>query len=317
MSYRWSAALGAVMMVALVTGCGDAGSSESTTSMIPSGVPENAQVATISASVDADTIRVAIAAGTGSTPPAAVEVSVIGVLRPASAECLAAESDAFAEHELPTGATVYLVADAQDTGPDGTLQRYVWDSDGDLYNDTLVRQGFATAAPTPPNERFRDQLSAAESEAKAAGRGVWACPVPPTTAPATMPEDTTPRTTRVPTTSPTVTAPPATEPVPVGRTVFLGETFSVGVGEPVYVVAESLAVTFTSVVSDNRCPPGVQCIVAGNATIAVTMAKSGMPSATLSLNTDDGPTSGQYGRYTVELTLLTSGTPTIARLRVT
>ena len=60
----------------------------------------------------------------------------------------------------------------------------------------------------------------------------------------------------------------------------------------------------------------MQCIVAGDATIAVTLAKAGSAPATLSLNTD-APTTGQYLSYTVALVDLGSGASPPATLRVT
>lgn len=319
------------MTAAVATACGDAGSA-TTAATVPPGVPDDARVATVVATVDADTLRVAFADRTGSTPSSPeVEISVIGAVRPESDECLATESDAFAEQELPAGTTVYLVADEQDAGPDGTLLRYVWDSEGDFYNDKLLRQGLAKAAPAPPNQRFHNQLSAAEFEAMTARRGVWGCPTapapataPPTTSPTvtsppvTAPPATAPRATAPPATAPPATAPPATAaPIPAGRTVALGETFSVGVGETVSVSGAGLSVTFSAVVDDNRCRPGTQCIVAGNATVVVKAAKAGTPPASLTLNTDEEPRSAQYGNHSVELVQLSFGRPPTARLRVT
>jgi hypothetical protein len=121
-----------------------------------------------------------------------------------------------------------------------------------------------------------------------------------------------------PTTRATVAPAPATTAgaAPAGRTAALGETFSVGLGETVAVTGEGLTVTFTSVVSDNRCPPGVQCIVAGSATISVTAAKAGTAAAGVTLGTDT-PTSATYGKYTVELVRLGRGSAPAANLRVT
>lgn len=330
-SQRWSAVLIVSLLVAAATACADDGSSGSTTSSTaPSGVPETARAATVVAAVDADTVRVAFADGTGAAPSSSgVDVSVIGVVGPGAGTCLAAESAAFAGQQLPSGATVYLAADAQDTGPDGTLLRYVWNSDGGFYNDRLLRQGLARTAPAPPNQRYQEQLSGAESEAMAARRGVWGCATtttlssarPTTTAP--RPTSTT-RSTTAPTTSRPTTSPSTTATVPTGRTVSLGATFSVGVGETLQVAGEGLSVTFSGVLSDNRCRPGMQCIVAGNAVVSVAVAKAGMAPAGLALSSSsypdlssDPPTSARYGNYTVELVRLSFGQASIASLKVT
>jgi len=114
---------------------------------------------------------------------------------------------------------------------------------------------------------------------------------------------------------PSVTTSPSTTVV-AGRSVALGATFSAAVGETVVVAGEGLSVTYSALVSDNRCPPGVQCIVAGNAAIAVSVAKAAMPTAGLTLNTDEAPRSARYGSYSVELVQLGFGRAPTSRLRV-
>ena len=298
------------MMVALNTACGGDGSPTSTRPSVPAGVPENAQVATVVEAVDADTVRVELG-------QQGVDVSVIGVVRPATGMCRAAEADAFARQELPAGATVYLMAGSQGAATDGALLRYVWDSDGEFYNDKLLRQGFAKVAPAPQGQRFRDQLTRAEADAWAAGRGVWGCLTTTTRRPTTVARPTTTRAAPVATTSPRPTsATNAPTTSPAGRTVSLGETFSVGVGEAVSVPTEGVTVTFSGLVSDSRCRPGQQCIVAGDATITVTVAKRGAAPATLTLNTD-APKSARSGNDSVELVQLGFDRPAVARLRVT
>ena len=112
------------------------------------------------------------------------------------------------------------------------------------------------------------------------------------------------------------TAPGTTSTVPPVCTVSRGTTFLLSVGETVSVLGEGLSVTSVAVVADSRCRPGQQCIVAGNATLSVTVRKEGMPAAMLALNTDDPPTSARYGMYDVELVQLGFGSPPVARLRV-
>ncbi len=139
----------------------------------------------------------------------------------------------------------------------------------------------------------------------------------------TVATDTTavaPRPTSPPATPPPATSPPATDP-PVtaapGRTAALGENFALGVGETVTIPSEGLSVTFGNTGPDNRCRPGLQCIIAGNASIGVPVAKAGAAGAVLALNTNDSPMSASYGPYTVELVRLSFGSPPIATLRVT
>ena len=114
-------------------------------------------------------------------------------------------------------------------------------------------------------------------------------------------------------------APPATTipgtSCPIGRSVGRGQSFSIGVGETVNIAGERLTITFQDVLQDSRCPVGVQCIVAGDAIIAVTLAKTGSSSATLSLNTES-PVTAQYLNYTVELVDLGRGGSPPATLKV-
>ena len=133
-------------------------------------------------------------------------------------------------------------------------------------------------------------------------------------------------TTSVSTTTVGSTAPPATAPppettlapaVPPGGTVALGQDFLVNLGESVAVTGEGLTVTYAELVADSRCPPDVQCIWAGNATIAVAMAKEGGASATVQLNTMEGPKSAPYSSYTAALLDLAWGPSPTARLLVT
>lgn len=296
------------------------GGGASTPPAFPAGVPAEARSATVIDAIDADTVRVELS----DAKTSGVDIAVINVVRPVTGTCRATESDAFADQELPPGTKVYLVADTQDGGPDGGLLRYVWDSDGELYNDKVLRQGFATMGPVSPNQRFQGQLREAETEAKGAGRGVWSFPTTSTTlrTTTTAPRATTSRPTVAPTTAPrpttpATTVPPTTVTVPSARTASLGETFSVVVGETVALPPTGLAVTYGDLLTDGRCRPGQQCIVAGGASISVTIAMVGMAPSTLVVGIGDDATTARYGQYTVELVQLTFGRPPVAGLRVT
>ena len=66
----------------------------------------------------------------------------------------------------------------------------------------------------------------------------------------------------------------APEDAPRPRPVTLGERFALRTGEAAAVESEKLEVRFDEVVSDSRCPKGVQCIAAGDATIRITVQKA-------------------------------------------
>jgi micrococcal nuclease len=57
----------------------------------------------------------------------------------------------------------------------GRLLAFVRTGDGQIFNVTLVREGYATAfLKFPFDEKLRQELKAAETEARQAGRGLWA-----------------------------------------------------------------------------------------------------------------------------------------------
>ena len=57
----------------------------------------------------------------------------------------------------------------------GRLLAFVRTADGGIFNLTLVREGYATAfLKFPFDETLRQELKAAEGEARRAGRGLWA-----------------------------------------------------------------------------------------------------------------------------------------------
>ena len=76
-----------------------------------------------------------------------------------------------------------------------------------------------------------------------------------------------------------------------------------------------LSVTFSAVVSDSRCPPGVQCIQAGSAVITVSVTRPGSGPVGLTLRTD-GPKSARSGNRSVELVTVSRGQAPIAQLKV-
>jgi micrococcal nuclease len=45
--------------------------------------------------------------------------------------------------------------------------------DGQLVNEELLRKGLATTLTIPPNDRYADEFSALEDEARNSGMGIW------------------------------------------------------------------------------------------------------------------------------------------------
>jgi len=111
-------------------------------------------------------------------------VRLIGVDTPevpwygAKGECFGVEAGLYTRGRL--GARrVRLGFDADRRDRYGRLLAYVY-LGRELFNLTLVRLGYATADPVPPDLSMATAFAAAEREARAAGRGLWsACPASP------------------------------------------------------------------------------------------------------------------------------------------
>ncbi len=55
----------------------------------------------------------------------------------------------------------------------GRLLVYVYLPDGTMFNETLLREGYAQVATFPPNTRYLDRFEEAQEQAREAGRGIW------------------------------------------------------------------------------------------------------------------------------------------------
>jgi micrococcal nuclease len=120
--------------------------------------------------VDGDTIEVEV---DGET----YRVRYIGIDTPESVdpgspvECFGEEASR-KNQELVEGKTVGLEKDVSEIDQFGRLLRYVW-LDGRLVNARLVSEGYATAATFPPDVRYAELFAQLQSDARAAGVGLW------------------------------------------------------------------------------------------------------------------------------------------------
>ena len=87
-----------------------------------------------------------------------------------------------ANRQLVEGKTVILEKDVSETDRYGRLLRYVYLEDGTFVNAELVRLGYAQVATYPPDVKYQDVFLQLQTEAREAGRGLWA-PPPPTSEP--------------------------------------------------------------------------------------------------------------------------------------
>jgi micrococcal nuclease len=126
--------------------------------------------ATVTRVVDGDTVHVFL---DGKD----VTIRLIGIDTPETVapgqpvECFGPEASRFAIARL-TGRDVLLEFDRDPIDPFGRTLAYLW-LGGQLFNETLVAQGFAQAKSHPPNTAHQAALDAAEDLARRANRGRW------------------------------------------------------------------------------------------------------------------------------------------------
>ena len=125
--------------------------------------------------VDGDTIEIAPAVD-GIT-----EVRLIGVDTPETkdpneeVEPYGSEASAFAAARLE-GKEVGLELDAERTDRYGRLLAYVH-LGGEMFNETLVEEGYAQTWFIPPNTRHEPELVAAQGLAVSSLAGIWGLPL--------------------------------------------------------------------------------------------------------------------------------------------
>jgi micrococcal nuclease len=91
-------------------------------------------------------------------------------------ECYGVRAGLYARQRL-AGRSVRLGFDVERRDRYGRLLAYVYVGE-ELFNLTLVRLGYATADPVPPDTRMAPEFALAERSARSAARGLWsACPV--------------------------------------------------------------------------------------------------------------------------------------------
>jgi micrococcal nuclease len=166
-------ALGPAVLLAASLGACAASHAAPASSSVGARAPETASILRV---VDGDTIHVD-AGGVDE------RVRLIGVDTPEVStfgghkECFGPQASMYTTSRL-SGRRVRLVFDVELRDRYGRLLAYVY-LGPELFNLTLVREGFATADPVPPDTRMAPAFERAAREARAAGRGLWsACAAP-------------------------------------------------------------------------------------------------------------------------------------------
>jgi micrococcal nuclease len=125
--------------------------------------------ATVTRVVDSDTVEISPPVEELST------VRLIGIDTPEThghTQPYGPEASAFAKGEIE-GEEVGLELDVQKIDPYGRLLAYVYLPDGQMFNETLVEEGYAQVASFPPNVKYQDRFLQAQREAREANRGLW------------------------------------------------------------------------------------------------------------------------------------------------
>lgn len=148
----------------LLAGCGDE-------PLVPDSSPNAGDrvETTVSRVTDGDTVEISPEVLGNDT------VRLIGVDTPERGQPLYDEATLFAEGNLE-GESVALELDAEREDDYGRLLAYLYLPDGSMFNEALVREGYAQVATFPPNTRYLRRFEAAQEEAREAERGIWALP---------------------------------------------------------------------------------------------------------------------------------------------
>ena len=113
--------------------------------------------------------------------------------------------------------------------------------------------------------------------------------------------------------------PPSTPPTPPLPPAAAARTLVLGVGEAA-TLADGSRLTYLRLVNDSRCPPGVQCIWAGDAEIALRWQPARGPVQEARLHTnplpDRGANAATFGPWLVRLENLARGDAPQATLHI-
>lgn len=125
--------------------------------------------------IDGDTIRAMVDGVEERIRYIGVDTPELNSTSPATPEPYA-QAATTANDRLLDDRRLVLETDVSERDRYGRLLRYVWvDEDGTwtLLGLALVAQGFAQVSTYPPDVKYVDSLLAAQSDARAAGRGLW------------------------------------------------------------------------------------------------------------------------------------------------
>jgi micrococcal nuclease len=137
---------------------------------------QTSQTVTVTRVIDGDTIEVNPAVG------GTQDVRLLGVDTPETVdpnepvEPYGPEASAFTKQQLE-GERIILIFDQEMTDQYGRALAYVRISgQGETFNETLLRQGYAQLYVVPPNDRYEVTFRRVQDQARLERQGIWSLP---------------------------------------------------------------------------------------------------------------------------------------------
>ncbi len=156
-----------VLALGVATGCGSV--------TLPESDRDAERTATVASVTDGDTVEIRPAIDGEE------DVRLIGVDAPETADSprgaqpYGEKAAEYAEEKLE-GQRVTLRFDVEKTDQYDRLLAYVYLPDGSMFNETLLKEGYAQVATFPPNVRHLGSFETAQRMAREAERGIWSLP---------------------------------------------------------------------------------------------------------------------------------------------
>ena len=157
--------------VAFAVACSDDEPDDDAVSATPPRQPPQGQLveARVIGVVDGATIEVDISGQLFQVRYLGVEI-----VQPAQADGTSLSQEALAFNRfLVEGRTVEIERGSTETDGSGNLLRYVY-VDGEMFNETLLTNGYATVSGFPEDFEYKMEFLVAEEKARASARGIWA-----------------------------------------------------------------------------------------------------------------------------------------------
>ncbi len=162
------AVVGLIGLISSVDGCLDSGS-RGEAEFGPGGGAEVDGTGTVVSITDGDTLRLEV-------DGQELRVRLIGVDTPEvspDVECFGPEAEQALTALAPPGSTLGFTYDRDPRDRYDRELLYLFTTDGTLINYELVAQGYGTALRVAPNDRYWNDLQAAERAAQRDGLGLW------------------------------------------------------------------------------------------------------------------------------------------------